>query len=166
MFDGGPCSFGVLLETLIENYDKHQDNRDLNRRNPVTSQKVVATPACSVTNPNSIRQSNVSFCSRVGGSSKVSSISAPQAITFEDGNYELLHSVDRASLYNLVNETDLVHDLFLVYFVNFVYNLYMFRTSRCTSLGGKNVYMRHLVLSGTQDGMKFHPAYQTVSCTE
>ena len=28
-----------------------------------------------------------------------------------------------------VNETNLVHVLFLVYFVNFIYNLYMFRIS-------------------------------------
>jgi len=34
-------------------------------------------------------------------------------------------SVDRASLYNLVNETNLLHNLFLVYFANFIYNLYM-----------------------------------------
>ena len=156
MFEGGPCSFGILLESLIENYEKLQYNRDLNRTNPFTSQRLVDTSACSVTNPNSIRQCNVSFCSHVGGSSKVSRISAPArifAILFEDSNYELLCSVDRASLYNLVNETNLVHDLFLVYFVNFVYNLYMFRTSRCPSLGGRTVYIRHLLLSGMQDGM-------------
>jgi hypothetical protein len=80
------------------------------------------------------------------------------AILFEDSNYELC-SVDRASLYNLVNETILVQDLFLVYFVKFFYNLYKFRTSRCPSLGGRTVYMRHLVLSGMQDGISFHPAY-------
>jgi len=34
-----------------------------------------------------------------------------------------LCSVDLASLYNLVNETNLVHVLFLVYFVNFIYKL-------------------------------------------
>ena len=43
--------------------------------------------------------------------------------------YRFLCSVHRASLYNLVNETNLVHNLFSAYFVNFVYNLYMFRTS-------------------------------------
>ena len=37
-----------------------------------------------------------------------------------------LCSTDRASLYNLVNETNLVHSLFLVYFVNF-----LFITSTC-----------------------------------
>jgi len=39
-----------------------------------------------------------------------------------------LCSVDCASLYNLVNETNLVHYLFLVYFLNFIYNIYMFQT--------------------------------------
>ena len=37
--------------------------------------------------------------------------------------------VDRASQYKLVNETNLVHNLFSVYFVSFIYNLYMFLTS-------------------------------------
>ena len=46
----------------------------------------------------------------------------------------------------LVNETNLVHDLFLVYFINFIYNLYMFRTSPGPSSGGTTVFMRHLVL--------------------
>jgi hypothetical protein len=71
-----------------------------------------------------------------------------------------LCSVDRASLYNLVNKTNLVHDLFLVYFVNFIYNVYMFRTSPGPSSGRTTVFMRHLVLfilynwlSGMQDGM-------------
>jgi len=52
-----------------------------------------------------------------------------------------LCSVDCASLYNLVNETRLVHDLFLVYFVNFIYNLYMFQTSPGPSSGGTAVFM-------------------------
>jgi len=47
--------------------------------------------------------------------------------------------------YNLVNETNLVHELFLVYFVNFIYNLYMFRTSPGPSSGGTTVFMRHLI---------------------
>jgi len=47
----------------------------------------------------------------------------------------ILRSVDRSSLYNLVNETNVLHNLFLVYFVNFIYNLYMFRTSPCPSSG-------------------------------
>ena len=49
------------------------------------------------------------------------------------------------SLYNLVNETNLVHGLFLVYFVNFIYKLYMFQTSPGPSTGGTTVFMRHLV---------------------
>ena len=53
--------------------------------------------------------------------------------------------VGRASLYNLVNETNLVHDLFLAYFGYFIYNLYMFRTSP-RPLGGTKLFMRHLVL--------------------
>jgi len=47
--------------------------------------------------------------------------------------------------YNLVNETNLVHYLFLVYFVNIIYNRYMFRTSTSPSLRGTTVFMRHLV---------------------
>ena len=47
--------------------------------------------------------------------------------------------------YYLVNKTKLVHYLFLVYFVNFIYNLYMFRASPSPSLGGTAVFMRHLV---------------------
>jgi len=65
-----------------------------------------------------------------------------RALTF----IQTLCSVDRAFLYNLVNETNLVHCLFLVYFVNFIYNLYMFRTSPDPSSGGTTVFMRHLVL--------------------
>ena len=57
-----------------------------------------------------------------------------------------LRSVERASLYNLVNETNLVHCLFLLYFVNFIFNLYMFRTSPGPSSGGTAVFLRHLVL--------------------
>jgi len=43
----------------------------------------------------------------------------------------------------LINETNLVHDLFLVYFVNFIYNLYMFRTSPGPSSGGTTVRRMH-----------------------
>ena len=57
-----------------------------------------------------------------------------------------LCSVDRASLYNLVNKTNLVHNLFLVYFINFIYNLYMFRASPGPSSGGTTLFMRYLVL--------------------
>ena len=42
---------------------------------------------------------------------------------------------------DLVSETKLVHYLFLDYFVNFIYNLYMFRTSPCPSSGGTTVFM-------------------------
>jgi len=70
--------------------------------------------------------------------------------------YLFSYSVDRAILYNLVNETNLVHDLFLVYFVIFIYNLYVFRTCPGPSSGGTTVFMQHL---------EFYPAYQTVSCT-
>jgi hypothetical protein len=59
---------------------------------------------------------------------------------------EILCSVGRASLYKLVNYTKFVHNLFSVYFVNFVYNLYMLRTSPRPSSGGTTVFMRHLVL--------------------
>jgi hypothetical protein len=58
----------------------------------------------------------------------------------------ILCSVDRASLYSLVNETSFMHYLLLAYFVNFIYNLYMFRTSPGLSSGGETVFMRHLVL--------------------
>jgi len=37
-------------------------------------------------------------------------------------SFFFLCSVERASLYN---ETNLVHDLFLMYFVNFIYNLHI-----------------------------------------
>jgi len=46
------------------------------------------------------------------------------------------------SQYYLVNETNLVHNLFLVYFVNFIYNLYMFRTSPGPSSGGTTVFKK------------------------
>jgi len=69
---------------------------------------------------------------------------------------------------NLVSETNLVRDLFLLYFANFIYNLYMFRTCPGPSSGGTNVFIRHLVLvilyswlSGMQD-LGWNPAYQTV----
>jgi hypothetical protein len=39
-----------------------------------------------------------------------------------------------------------VHNLFLVYFVNFIYNLYIFRISPRPSSGGTTVFLRHLVL--------------------
>jgi len=42
----------------------------------------------------------------------------------------------------VVFETNLVHDLLLVYLVDFIYNLYMFRTSPGLSSGGRTVFMR------------------------
>jgi len=54
----------------------------------------------------------------------------------------------------LVSETNLVHGLFLVYFVYFIHNLYMFfLTSSGQSSGGTTV-------------CRMHPAYHTVSYTE
>jgi hypothetical protein len=47
---------------------------------------------------------------------------------------------------SLVNETNFLHDLFLVYFVNFIYNLYMFRTSLGPSSGGTIVFIQHWYL--------------------
>jgi len=44
-----------------------------------------------------------------------------------------------------VNETNFVHVLFLEYFVNFIYNLYMFRTSPGPSSAGTTVFMQHSV---------------------
>ena len=49
-------------------------------------------------------------------------------------------------MWDLVNETKLVHNLFLVYFLNFIYNLCTFRTSPGPSSGRTTVFMRHLVL--------------------
>ena len=65
--------------------------------------------------------------------------------------------VDHASLYNLVNETNLVHDLFLVHYVNFIYNLYMFRTSPCPSSGETTVFMRRCLVCR----MEFHSILHT-----
>ena len=67
---------------------------------------------------------------------------------------QIVCSVERASLYDLVNETNLVHNLFSVYFVNFIYNLYIFQTTAGPSSGGTTIFMRHLalvILSGMQD---------------
>jgi len=56
-----------------------------------------------------------------------------------------------------------VHNLFLVYFVNFIYNLYMFRTSTGPSSGGTTVFLRHLVLVILKlvDSLKF-PLYSSI----
>jgi len=54
--------------------------------------------------------------------------------------------------------------IFLVYFVNFIYNLYMFRTSPGPSSGGTVVFMRHLVLVILYRWLSgMHSAYQTDS---
>jgi len=44
-------------------------------------------------------------------------------------------------MYPLVNETNLVHNFFSVYFVNIIYNFYMFRTSLGPSSVGKLYFM-------------------------
>jgi hypothetical protein len=74
--------------------------------------------------------------------------------------------LDRASLYNLVNKANLVHNLFLAYLLSVFLSI-------CTCFGRlcareTTVFLRHLVLvilcgwlSGMQ-GVSFHPAYQTV----
>jgi len=59
--------------------------------------------------------------------------------------FQIICSVDPSSLYNLVNETNFVHDFFLVYFVNFIYNLYMFWISPSPSSGWITVFIRHFV---------------------
>ena len=56
--------------------------------------------------------------------------------------FHVLCFVDRASLYNLVNEANLVHNFFLSMFIN----LYMFRANMCPSSGETTVFMRNLVL--------------------
>ena len=44
---------------------------------------------------------------------------------------------------HLVKETNLLHVLFLVYFVNIIYNLYVFQISPGLSPGGTTVCIRH-----------------------
>jgi len=79
-----------------------------------------------------------------------------------------LCSADRASLYNLVNETNLIHYFFLMFFVNLIYNLYMFRTSPGPSSGGTTVFTRHLALilyrwlSGMQEHMLLHTRHSAI----
>jgi len=43
-------------------------------------------------------------------------------------------------MYPLANETNMAHNYFLLYFVNIIYNLYMFRNSPCPSSGGTTVF--------------------------
>jgi hypothetical protein len=52
----------------------------------------------------------------------------------------------KLTLKSLVNETNLVHNLFSAYFIKFVYNLFMFQTSPVPSSEGTTVFMRHFVL--------------------
>jgi len=47
----------------------------------------------------------------------------------------------KLALKSLVNETNLVHNLFSLYFFNFIYNLFMFRTSPGPSSNGTTVFM-------------------------
>jgi len=54
----------------------------------------------------------------------------------------VLCSVDRASLYNLVNKANLV-TVFLSVFLSF---LHMFRATMCPSSGETAVFMGHVVL--------------------
>ena len=54
--------------------------------------------------------------------------------------FEDFMSFDYASLYNLVNKANSVHNLFLVYI------LYMFRATMIQSSGEITVFMRHLLL--------------------
>jgi len=53
----------------------------------------------------------------------------------------ILCFVERASLHNLVNRTNLVHDFLNV----FIYFLYIFRATMCPSSGENTVLVRHLV---------------------
>jgi hypothetical protein len=62
-------------------------------------------------------------------------------------HWDVLSFVDRTSLYNLVNKTNLVHNLFLVYlFLCKCINLYMFRPTMCPSSGETTVFVWHWVL--------------------
>jgi hypothetical protein len=67
-----------------------------------------------------------------------------------------------------VNEANLVHYLFLEYFVNFIYNLYVFHTSPGTSSGGTTVFMQQLVLvilHGWLTGMQVSQVLHKYSCS-
>jgi len=55
-------------------------------------------------------------------------------------------NIFKLALKSLVNETNLVHNLFSLYFFNFIYNLFMFRTSPRPSSVGTTVFMQHLVV--------------------
>ena len=80
-------------------------------------------------------------------------------ISFQDGCIKLVAGWNEIPSCNQLDA-----QFFSVFFVNFIYNLYMFRTSPGPSSVGTSVFTRHLVLilSGMQDGMKFHPAYHSL----
>jgi len=78
---------------------------------------------------------------------------------------KILYSVGRASLYTLVNETSLVHLVFLACFINFIYNLYMFQTSQGPSSGGTTVLYVTLDTCVLYSLLSWY-AHQTVSYTE
>ena len=59
---------------------------------------------------------------------------------------QILCSVDRASLYNLVNKANVVHNLFLIYLFLVNLSISMFRMTMCPSSGETTVFIRHLVL--------------------
>ena len=48
-------------------------------------------------------------------------------------------------LYNLVNETKLLHNILVCLFLSRVINLYKFRATMCPSSGETTVFMRHFV---------------------
>ena len=79
---------------------------------------------------------------------QLSQLLSPKLMTssfFTNVNIIIQHkNLWREFSFILVNGTNMVHDLFLVYFVNFIYNLYMFWTYPGPSRGGTTVFMRHL----------------------
>jgi len=81
---------------------------------------------------------------------QLSQLLSPKLMTssfFTNVNIIIQHkNLWREFSFILVNGTNMVHDLFLVYFVNFIYNLYMFRTSPGPSSEGTTVFLRHLLL--------------------
>jgi len=63
-----------------------------------------------------------------------------ERLSYADVRSRILCFVDRASLYNLVSRTNLVHNFFNM----FIAFLYMFRATTCPSSGGNTVPMRRL----------------------
>jgi hypothetical protein len=85
--------------------------------------------------------SDVPFCI-LTATTAVLCIFPPQhypSLKYNNTTYKVLATFEYKG--NLVNETNLVHYFFLVYFVNFIYNLYMFQTSPGPSSGGTTVFM-------------------------